>query len=72
VPDYLISTTIKVPEADRGEPKGDSTTTERLVRAKNEARAIAHVVADTVKVARASTDDVIRLSKAGVELEVAA
>ena len=63
MPDYLITvSTGKQP---------DDSVTERLVRAKNEARALAHVVADTVKVERATMDDAIRLSKAGVELEQA-
>ena len=63
MPDYII--TITVPA--NGEPH----TSERLVRAKNEAAALKHVVADTITVDRADTDDVIRLSKAGVELEKA-
>lgn len=63
-PEYLITITTRA--ADK------PTTTERLVRAKNEARAIAHVINDTVAVDRASTDDVVRLTKAGVEIENAA
>jgi len=63
MPDYLIKvTTNRATEA---------ATVERLVRAKNEARAIAHVSRDTIECDRASVDDVVRLTKAGVELEVA-
>lgn len=64
MPDYVITITTRA--ADK------PTVTERLVRAKNEARAISHIVTDTVAVDRASTDDVVRLTKAGVEIEVAA
>lgn len=64
MPDYLI--TVTVPRVER------TVVTERLVRAKNQARAIAHVVADTVVVNQASADDIVRLTKAGVEIETAA
>ncbi len=65
MPDYRI--TVSVPVAtDKQFEK-----IERLVRAKNEARAIAHVVKDTVQIERCSADDLIRLTKAGVEIEVA-
>jgi hypothetical protein len=59
MPDYCITISTK------------NETAERLVRAKNEARAVAHIVKDTVKVERSQVDDVVRLTKAGVELEVA-
>lgn len=49
----------------------DSKPTERLVRAKNEARAIKHVVKDSVIATVATTDDVIRLTAPGVKLELA-
>jgi len=61
-----MTVTTKAPAKDAA-----PTTTERLVRAKNEARAVAHVVKDTVAIERASVDDVVRLTKAGVELELA-
>jgi hypothetical protein len=64
MPDYLIQVTTRATDKP--------TVTERLVRAKNQATALAHVVNDTVAVDRASTDDVVRLTKAGVELETAA
>lgn len=65
--DYLvrISTT---PAAADAKP----IITERLVRAKNQAQAIGHVVADSVTVAVADTEQIIRLATAGVKLEQAA
>ena len=66
MPDYLIRTTNIKKSAEAAQ-----LITERLVRAKNEARAVAHVVKDTVAIERASVDDVVRLTKAGVELELA-
>lgn len=65
-PDYVITISQKQPAADAA-----PLVTERLVRAKNEARAISFVVSDTVAVDRATTDDVIRLTQAGVTLEAA-
>jgi hypothetical protein len=62
VPDYLINVIANRNEV--AEPR------ERLVRAKNQAAALAHVVADTVTIERASTEDIIRLTKAGVEQEL--
>lgn len=64
MPDYILKITTK--QADK------PIVTERLVRAKNEARAIAHVVADTVSVDRVSADELIRLTKAGISMEQAA
>lgn len=66
MPDYLVRMETKAPAED-----AEPVVTERLVRAPNQARAIAHVVNDTVTVAVAETEDVIRLAKAGVDLEVA-
>ena len=63
MPDYLIKVTVPTQDLD--------VTKERLVRAKNEARALAHVVKDTVTVERATTDEIIRLTQAGVPMEVA-
>lgn len=73
MPDYKI--TVKVPnEAKLGTPGGAAQyhKVERLVRAKNEAAAVKHVVTDTVTIDRATGDDYMRLSKAGVEIETAA
>lgn len=64
MPDYLITTTIK--RADKPE------TIERLVRAKNEASALKHVITDTVSVDKATGDDYMRLAKLGIEIENAA
>lgn len=59
MPDYLIKTII------RNEVTSDSKpiTVERIIRAKNEAAAIKHVVADTLTVDRATIDDGIRIGK---------
>lgn len=64
MPDYLIKTTIP----------GEKTPVvrERLVRAKNEAQAIRHVVTDTLTIDRASIDDAVRLAQAGGKVEIAA
>lgn len=43
----------------------------RIVEAKNQARAIAHVVADTVFVKLAEPADFMALAKAGGEIETA-
>ena len=67
MPDYLLTVTT-----NRNQDQTLPVTTERLVRAKNEARAIAHVVKDTIAIDRASTDEIIRLTQAGVKIEVAA
>ena len=67
MPDYRIKITHQPTNAETLQ----EISVERLVRAKNEARAIAHVVKDTVQIERCSADDLIRLTKAGVEIEVA-
>jgi hypothetical protein len=63
MPDYLVQIITKAAD--------ETVKTERLIRAKNEARAIAHVVNDTISVDRASTDDILRVAKAGAEVEIA-
>lgn len=65
MPDYVLK--IIATKATVDQP----IVTERLVRAKNEARAIAHIVKDTISIDRATVDDVVRLTKMGVEVEVA-
>jgi hypothetical protein len=62
MPDYKVSITVD---------KNADVRKERLVRAKNQSAALAHVVADTVTIDRATIDDVVRLTKAGVEVEQA-
>lgn len=52
MPDYLIITTLD-----------SDTKTERIIRAKNEAQAIRHIIADTVTIDRATLDDAIRVGK---------
>lgn len=59
-PDYLIITAID-----------SDTKRERIVRAKNEAAAIKHVVSDTLTVRRAGIDDAMRLSAVGGKVETA-
>lgn len=58
-PDYHVTTSI------------DKTKTERIVRAKNEAAAIRHVVADTLVIRRATVDDAMTLGAAGGKVETA-
>lgn len=67
MPDYVVKITAPV-EAG---PGADTVTTERLVRAKNQAQALSHVTDRMVAVALAETEDIVRLAKAGVELETA-
>ena len=61
MPDYHV--TVKA--------RADHETVERIVRAKNEARALTWVVGDTITISRISVDDLVRLTKAGVDIEVA-
>lgn len=61
MPDYKITVSLD-----------SDSKAERLVRAKNQAAAIAHVVKDSVQIDKASADEIIRLTKAGVEVEIAA
>jgi len=61
MPDYHVTVTASK----------DHETVERIVRAKNEARALAWVAGDTITISRVSVDDLIRLTKAGVEVEQA-
>lgn len=60
MPDYLIITKLD-----------SDTKTERIVRAKNGASALKHVVADTITVRSAEIDDAMRLAGAGGKVEVA-
>jgi len=47
----------------------DGSTVTRLVDAKRESQALAHVVADTISIDRATTQECVELGKAGVEIE---
>lgn len=58
--DYLVKVTT-TPPAD-----AKPVTIERLVRAKVQAQAVAHVVKDSITVKLADTEDIIRLAQAGV------
>lgn len=64
MPEYLLTITTRAAEKP--------IVTERIVRAKNEAAAVKHVVTDTIAVDRPSGDDYMRLAKLGVEIENAA
>lgn len=55
MPDYLIVTTIHA-DHDNGGFKQ-----ERIVRAKNRAAAIKHVIGDTLTISEATIDDAVRL-----------
>ncbi len=66
VPDFIIHITTTPPAAD-----AKPVVVKRLVRAGREASAIAHVVADTIKIDRATTEDIIACAEAGVRLEKA-
>lgn len=63
MPDYLITT--KIP----GNKLDADTTRERIVRAKNQAQAIKHVLADTLTVTVAGIDDAMRLAGQGGKVE---
>lgn len=60
MPDYLVITQIE-----------ETVKTERIVRAKNSAAALRHVVADTITVRQAQIDDAMRLAAAGGKVEEA-
>lgn len=71
-PDYVITTTIPDgPTKFTDEPQPGGLTRERLVRAPNKARAIAHVVADTLTCEVATIDDAMRIASAGGKVEIA-
>lgn len=59
MPHYLINV----------HPKEETVPVTRIVEAKNQARAIAHVVADTVKVRIATPQDFMTFAKGGGMIE---
>ena len=61
MPDYHVTITASK----------DHETVERIVRAKNEARALTWVAGDSITISCISVDDLVRLTKAGVDIEVA-
>jgi hypothetical protein len=65
-PDYLVTTKLPATEGSKLVIK------ERLVRAKNQAQALKHVVADTITIDTATTEDVMSVAAAGGALEIAA
>lgn len=67
MPDYIVKITAPV---DHG-AEADTVTTERLVRAKTQAQAVAHVVDHMIAVKIADTEDVIRCTQHGAKLEIA-
>jgi hypothetical protein len=66
MPDYLVTT--KLPAAEGGK----LVIKERLVRAKNQAHALRHVVNDTVFLSPATIDDAMRIAGDGGQVELAA
>jgi len=66
MPDYLV--TVTVPPNTNAEATPQRR--ERILRAKNEAAAIRHVVSDTISVERLRVDDAMRLATTGVTLEL--
>lgn len=62
-PDYLITSSLKIFKTTGTLDGPDVCKVERIVRAKNEAAALKHVVADTITIARATLDDAIRVGK---------
>lgn len=70
-PDYLITVTVPIASADVVHTQIPPAVRERLVRAKNQAQAIKHVVADTLTVKVADTDDVMRVAGRGGKVEIA-
>lgn len=67
MPEYLITTSVPLAPPDDKEKH----VRERLVRAKNQAQALQHVVGDTITVKQASIEDAMRLAAKGVTLETA-
>lgn len=70
MPDYLVSVTIPG-DGLHGENRDLPTKRERLVRAKNQAQAIKHVVSDTIAVAAATGEDYMRVASQGGKIEEA-
>lgn len=64
--DFIIKTTIPA-RTDGDEP----AVRERLVRARNQAQAVKHVVLDTIQAGAATTEDAMRIASAGGKLELA-
>lgn len=67
MPDYRLTITTIPTVAENAQP----IVTERFVRAKNQAQALAHVVKDSITVSVAETEDIIWLAQQGVKLETA-
>lgn len=65
MPYYKITTTI--PADGEGQP----VTRVRAIDAKNEAKALKHVLADTVKVEALTVAEAMKLAQDGVKLEQA-
>lgn len=64
MPTYALK--IKAYEADTG-----TATQTRLVEARNEARALAHVTKQHIEISRPSSAELVALGKDGVEIESA-
>ena len=62
MPDYLVTTKLTLISTE-GEIRKETAQVESISRAKNEAQAIRHIIADTVTIDRATLDDAIRVGK---------
>lgn len=71
MPDYLITSTLKIFKTTAPLETPETCKVERLVRAKNQASALKHVLADTITVESAGTEDAMRIAAAGGKLELA-
>lgn len=67
MPKYLVTIKNPVDASNSLNP-----VRERLVDAPNEARALRHVVDDTIEIRIATVEDAMRLAPAGVAIEKAA
>lgn len=68
--DYYIKITTDPTATTADQPT--PLTVERLVRAKNQAQAVAHVVKDSITVELADTESIMWCAQTGVKLEHAA
>jgi hypothetical protein len=69
MPHYTITVQATKNVDNEGEPVHESVT--RIIKAKNEARAIAFVVSDTLTSSLSTPDDFMMLARAGGEIEIA-
>ncbi len=65
MPTYLVTQTFHTPKSEQQER-------ERLIEAPTKAKALNKVAEETISAELAETADIVRLAKAGVELETVA